>query len=463
MSPDLDGVETLEPGPAEVAQRQVAGALERRAVGPGDRVVFCLDSSASLLVCVLAAARRGVVPVLLNATLLRTERDRLIADAEPALVVTDSLGLTELLSGPPAALAPYPLVRPMHYTSGTTGRPKGVWSGVLDDTEAHALFDDEADLWGFSASDTHLVCSPMYHSVSVRLAGTALLRGGRVVVLPRFDAAVAVAALERLEPTTTFMAPTALHRVLGEAGHRRCFDSLRLLVHAGSPCPPSLKRAVLGRLAPGVLWEFYGSTEGQFTVCSPQEWVERPGTVGRARPGRRLEIDEHGVVWCHAPGFARFEYWRDPAATARAWRGDAFTVGDMGSMDEDGFLFLQGRRDDLIISGGVNVYPAEVEAVLAGGPGVRDVAVFGVEDDDWGQRVCAAVVGTGDEDTLRRHASERLAPYKRPKQYFFVDELPHTTTGKLLRRALPEAVGLAQSPPAPSGPPRASRPSPPSG
>jgi long-chain acyl-CoA synthetase len=132
-------------------------------------------------------------------------------------------------------------------------------------------------------------------------------------------------------------------------------------------------------------------------------------------------------------------------------------------MDEDGFLFLQGRRDDLIISGGVNVYPAEVEAVLAGGPGVRDVAVFGVEDDDWGQRVCAAVVGTGDEDTLRRHASERLAPYKRPKQYFFVDELPHTTTGKLLRRALPEAVGLAPSPPAPSGPPRASRPSPPSG
>jgi acyl-CoA synthetase (AMP-forming)/AMP-acid ligase II len=450
MSPDLDGVETLEPGPAEDAQRQVAGALEQHGIGPGDRIVFCLDSSARLLLCVMAAARRGVVPVLLNATLLRAERETLIADAEPALVVTEPGGLNELLSGPPAELAPYPLVRPMHYTSGTTGRPKGVSSGVLDGTDARALFDDEADLWGFSASDTHLVCSPMYHSVSIRFAGAALLRGGRVVVLTRFDAALAVAALEHFKPTTTFMAPTALHRVLGEPGHRECFDSLRLLVHAGSPCPSSLKRAAFERLAPGVLWEFYGSTEGQFTVCSPDEWLERPGTVGRARPGRRLEIDDNGTVWCHAPGFARFEYWRDPAATAQAWRGDAFTVGDMGSLDDDGYLFLEGRRDDLIISGGVNVYPVEVEAVLAEVPGVLGVAVFGVDDDDWGEKVCAAVVGGDDENTLRRHATERLAPYKRPKQYFFVTELPHTTTGKLLRRDLPGALGLKRSRPAPS-------------
>ena len=126
-----------------------------------------------------------------------------------------------LLSGPALELAPYPLVRPMHYTSGTTGRPKGVCSGVLDEPDARALFEDEADLWGFEDGDTHLVCSPMYHSVSVRLAGTALLRGGRVVVLPRFDAAAVVAALEHVEPTTTFMAPTALHRVMGEPGGPR--------------------------------------------------------------------------------------------------------------------------------------------------------------------------------------------------------------------------------------------------
>ena len=179
MSRHPDGVETLDPGPAEEAQCRVAGALERLGIGRGDRVMFCLESSASLLVCVLGAARRGVVPVLLNATLLAAERAALIADAEPALVVSDPSGLTALLSGPGADLAPYPLVRPMHYTSGTTGRPKGVWSGVLDDSEARALFDDEADLWGFGPSDTHFVCSPMYHSVSVRLAGAALLRGGR--------------------------------------------------------------------------------------------------------------------------------------------------------------------------------------------------------------------------------------------------------------------------------------------
>ena len=196
-----------------------------------------------------------------------------------------------------------------------------------------------------------------------------------------------------------------------------------------------------------MLWEFYGSTEGQFTVCSPEEWLERPGTVGRARPGRRLEVDGDGTVWCHAPGFARFEYWHDATSTARAWRADAFTVGDMGRLDEDGYLYLDGRRDDLIISGGVNVYPVEVESVLAEVPGVRDVAVFALADPEWGERVCAAVVGDVDEDTLRRHVALRLAPYKRPKSYFLVGELPHTPTGKLRRRDLPGALGLDRSPP----------------
>ena len=443
MSPSLSGVETLEPGPAEEAQRRVAGALDQRGIGPGSRVVFCLPSSASLLVSVLGAARRGVVPVLLNSTLLEAERDTLISDAEPALVVTDPSGLAPLLSGPAVEVAPYPLVRPMHYTSGTTGRPKGVWSGVLADGDAQALFEDEADLWAFDATDTHLVCSPLYHSVSVRLAGAALLRGGRVVVLPRFDAGVAVAALEALQPTTTFLAPTALHRVMAESSGPESFASLRLLVHAGSPCPARLKRLALSRVRPGVLWEFYGSTEGQFTVCSPDEWLERPGTVGRARPGRRLEVDDDGVVWCHAPGFARFEYWREPQATVRAWRGDAFTVGDIGRLDEGGYLFLDGRRDDLVISGGVNVYPVEVETALAEVPGVVEVAVFGVTDDEWGERVCAAVVGAVDEGALRRHAQTRLAPYKRPKAYFLVSALPHTPTGKLRRRDLPASLGLA--------------------
>jgi long-chain acyl-CoA synthetase len=438
-------IESLSPDAAEASQRRVGGALAAAGIGPGDRVAFCVGSSAALLVCVLGALRRGVVPVMLNATLLPAERAALIDDADPALVVDDEPGLAALVdeANIEAELAPYPLARPMHYTSGTTGRPKGVWSGVLDETSAQGLFDDEADLWGFDASDTHLVCSPMYHSVSIRFAAATLLRGGTVVVLSHFEAGAALGALERHHPTTTFMAPTALQRLLRHPGAAAHLSSLRLLVHAGSHCPPALKHAALAATAPGALWEFYGSTEGQFTACGPDEWLERPGTVGRARPGRRLEVDPDATVWCHAPGFARFEYWRDRAATASAWRGDAFTVGDIGRVDGDGYLYLDGRREDLVISGGVNVYPAEVEAALAETPGVVEVAVFGVRDDEWGERVCAAVVGSASEAVLRTHAEGRLAPYKRPKDYYAVADLPRTATGKLRRGAMAARLGLA--------------------
>jgi long-chain acyl-CoA synthetase len=318
------------------------------------------------------------------------------------------------------------------------------------------VFDDEADLWQFGPDDLHLVCSPMYHTVSVRFAAGTLLRGGSVAVLGHFEAATALEALRRLRPTTAFMVPTHLQRLLALPGLApdEQLSSLRLLVHAGSPCPPALKRAVLARVGPGVLWEFYGSTEGQFTVCGPDEWLERPGTVGRARPGRRITVGDGtasslppgqvGTIWCEAPPFAHFSYWRNPVATAAAWRGDAFTVGDLGHLDEAGYLYLSGRRDDLVISGGVNVYPAEVEAALSEVPGVREVAVFGLPDEAWGERVCAAVVGdaTLREADLRRAAAERLAPHKRPKQYTFAADLPHTGTGKLQRRSVAAHLGL---------------------
>ena len=210
---------------------------------------------------------------------------------------------------------------------------------------------------------------------------------------------------------------------------------------------------------PAAVWEFYGSTEAQFTVCSPDEWLERPGTVGRARSGRRLSIaplDDTGeadpggagTIWSTMPDFARFAYWRNDEATAQAWRGDACTIGDLGTLDADGYLSLTGRRHDLIISGGVNVYPAEVENVLAGVEGVAEVAVFGLPDEQWGQRVCAAYVadGPGAEEALRAAASSGLAPYKRPKTYVAAPDLPHTATGKLIRRTVPEHLGLITEP-----------------
>ncbi len=480
MPGDGPTVELLHAADAEDRQRRAAGALLARGCTRGDRVAFALGSSADLICAALGAARIGLIPVMLNATLTPTERDDLAADARPTIRVFEQAELHDLVeNGHPTDLAPHPLTRPMHYTSGTTGQPKGVTTGLWDESTAKRVFEDEAAVWHFDPEDLHMVCSPMYHTVSIRFAGCTLLAGGSLAILSRFHAPTALDTLRRHRPTTAFLVPTHLHRILQtpDLGAGETFDSLRLLAHAGAPCPDTVKRAIMERVRPGAVWEFYGSTEAQFSVCSPEDWLERPGTVGRARPGRRLHIApvadaaedgtdtagsgpdaEHGgaegTIWCDMPDFARFSYWENPEATAAAWNGSSCTVGDLGRLDPDGFLYLTGRRHDLIISGGVNVYPAEVENVLAAVDGVAEVAVFPLPDDQWGQRVCAAYVadgpdhghrGTSYEEALRAAAAARLAPYKRPKTYFATTDLPHTATGKLMRRAVPAHLGLGLS------------------
>ena len=412
----------------------------------GDRVALLLPGSPTYVEVVLALLADGVVPVPMDPKLTARERDGVLADVTPALVVEDQAALEGLHTALEPDLGALPLARPMHLTSGTPGRPKGVWTGVLEREAAEALVREERELWGFDGDDVHLVVSPLHHSAPLRFAMGTLLAGGRLVVPGPFDPAALTRRIEEDRPSTMFCVPTHLQRLFAfwdEHGtpDLSCF---RLVAHAGAACPPPVKQRLLEELPAGTTWEFYGSTEGQFTACRSEEWVERPGTVGRARPGRSLRVADDRTIWCRVPEHARFEYFGAPDKTAAAWRetadGPEFTVGDHGRLDGDGYLFLDGRREDLIISGGVNVYPAEVEHALAEHPGVREVAVFGVPDEEWGQRVCAAVVGDVAEETLRALARDDLAPAKRPKTYVFLDELPHTASGKVRRLDLGERL-----------------------
>ena len=428
---------------SERDQRRSAAALRSLGVGAGDRVAVIARNAPEVIAVALGALRSGVVPVMINADLLPVEREVILADCAPSLVVDDR-GVAELVTGTAEVeIAGAPLARPMHYTSGTTGRPKGVWSGLLDEDASAALLGEECALWGFANSDINLVCSPLYHSAPLRFAAGTLLAGGDVVVLDRFRADAARDAIAVHAITSAFMAPAHLQRLFDDGLSASEVSSFRLLAHAGAPCPEVVKRQAVETFPDGSVWEFYGSTEGQFTACSTDDWERRPGSVGRARPGRSLSIDpDSSTIWCEVPSYARFAYWLDPEKTDAAWRGNSFSVFDLGRID-DGYLYLDGRRDDLLITGGVNVYPLEVEIALGRCPGVVEVVVFGVDDDQWGQRVCAAVVGNISEQTMSEFAAGVLAPYKRPKTFVFVDEIPKTATGKVRRSRLATDVGLA--------------------
>src|SRR5665809_35479 len=291
--------------------------------------------------------------------------------------------LAEELNGyEPAALSDVTLTRPMHCTSGTTGRPKGVWVPLVDEVAATARSEAFRAQWGMTGADVHLVCSPLTHSGPHRFALRTLEAGGSVVIQGRFDAAATLAAIQRHGATSTFMVPTHLERILAlkpEQLQAHDLSSLRLLAHAGAPIRRVTKERALELFPADSVWEFYGSTEGGFTRLAPRDAIVHPGSVGRPDEGAIIEIrdedsgnvlgaGEVGVVWLSDPGAERFEYWGDEAATTAAWDGDAFTVGDLGHLDDEGYLYLVGRPGELIISGGINVYPREVEEALVGHP-----------------------------------------------------------------------------------------------
>ena len=422
---------------ADALGARFVGELAALGIGPSSRVALWAPSSIELLAASFGCLRAGLAPVVLSSGLTKPERDSMLSDVSPHLVVDEEMLLdltaVDRRDSEPAELGDHFQCRPMHFTSGTSGRPKAVWSGWLDEAAASVLADEEDACWGFRSDDVHLVCSPLSHSAPLRFALHTLLAGGAVHVLPRFDVDAVLSAFEH-GVTTTFVAPAQLQRLVDSERPLRAPD-LRLIAHAGAACPPSLKRAVIETFGTEVVYEFYGSTEGQFTICPSTEWLEHPGTVGRPRPGREMRVVD-GQLWCRPPAAARFEYWGAEEKTAQTWDGKWFTVGDLGRIDPEGYVFLEGRRDDLIITGGVNVYPAEVERILREMDGIDDVCVLGKDDLEWGERVCAVIIGSPTIEEIAAYGRTHLAPYKRPKSINKVDAFPTTHSGKTDRQAL---------------------------
>ena len=469
---------SLSFGQLEDLQARLAGFLGAASIGIGDRVAVLAANSIEFLVVTVGCLRAGVVPVPISPLLTEPERAHLLDDSGARMLFADRAGrarpdrrvthpaiertvimenLAEELNGyEPAVLSDVTLTRPMHYTSGTTGRPKGVWVPLVDEVAAKARSEAFRAQWSMTGADVHLVCSPLTHSGPHRFALRTLEAGGSVVIQGRFDAAATLAAIQRHGATSTFMVPTHLERILAlkpEQLQAHDLSSLRLLAHAGAPIRRVTKERAMELFPADSVWEFYGSTEGGFTRLAPRDAIDHPGSVGRPDEGAiieirdedsgsRLGVGEVGVVWLRDPGAERFEYWRDEAATAAARDGDAFTVGDLGRLDDDGYLYLVGRPGELIISGGINVYPREVEEALVGHPEVSEALVYGADDPEWGEQVRASVVaapkGSPDPEALRTWLRDRLAPHKCPRTIEVVAELPRTTTGKLKRARLPK-------------------------
>jgi long-chain acyl-CoA synthetase len=369
--------------------------------------------------------------------------------------------LDGLLAG--ASDEPFPLDGPagwsMLYTSGTTGRPKGVVrtgpSTVADQLAALAAVGRGV---GLDGSGPHLVTGPLYHAAPLGFAVGDLHAGAELVLMPRFDAAATLRLIDERAVRASHLVPTMFVRLLRlDEAVRESFDgaSLRTVLHGAAPISPRVKAQVIEWWGP-VLVEYWGTSEaGVFTLVGSQDWLDRPGTVGRAVPhyevfavgddGTVLPPGEVGTLYCrHRRRQQVFEYHGAPDKTAAAHlEPGVFTMGDIGRVDADGFVHLADRSANVIISGGVNIYPAEIEHVLAEHPAVADVAVFGIPDDEWGEQVKAAVelaagvdVSAGLEAEVLAFARERLVGDKVPRSIDVEDELPRHPTGKLYTRLL---------------------------
>ncbi|MER6813841.1 AMP-binding protein [Spirillospora sp. NPDC000708] len=470
---------------------RLSNALDGLGLRPGDAVATVLGNRPDFLTVLLAAMQSGLYIVPVSRHLTAPEIGYILADCGARAVVTESAfasvvsgaadeaGIAAELrisvdpaegyrsmaglcaSGSAAPPAKRRMGSIMLYTSGTTGRPKGV-RRPLPDVPPELLFDVMRTTLmthlGLEPGDeVHLAIGPLYHSAPCVHAMMALSLGHAVVVASRFRPEPTLELIQRHGVTNSFMVPTMFHRMLAlpdDVRARYDLSSLRQVYHSAAPIPVETKQRMMDWWGP-VLYEYYGSTEsGAVVVATPQDWLAHPGTVGRAVDGVRIKIldpegaelppGETGLIY--AAGQPGFEYHRDPGKTASTMRGEFYTPGDLGHLDEDGWLYMSDRRTDLVISGGVNIYPAEIESVLLQHPAVGDVAVIGVPDEDWGQRVVAlvepadgAVAGDALAAELLAHCEPRLARLKHPRRVEFRASLPRTPSGKLSRSRVRDA------------------------
>lgn len=460
-------------------------ALRRRGIVPGQSIALVCSNRPEFVEVYVAALRNGLRLTPINWHLGADEMAYIIGDCEAAAFVCDErFGKTGAEAGALAANAVVKLAVGGHiegfedyeealsnespdeigdpergatmlYTSGTTGRPKGVLRkrAVNRRSAVASAMDHRPD------GDLHLCTGPLYHAAPLAFSLALPLSWGiGVVIMDGWEAEETLRLIERHRITHVHMVPTMFHRLLSlppEVRNRYDISSLRRIVHGAAPCPVHTKQALIDWVGP-IVFEYYAATEGSGATIAPEDWLKKPGSVGKPEPdhveirdddGNVLGPNQVGTIFLLAPEAPeeRFQYYKDPEKTARAYSSERrFTLGDMGYLDSDGWLFLTDRSADLIISGGVNIYPAEVDAVMLTHPAVRDSCTIGMPNEEWGEEVKTVIeLKDGHEPTaelaedLIGYAREHLAHYKCPRTVDF-DELPRHDTGKLYRRLVRE-------------------------
>jgi 2-furoate---CoA ligase len=415
--------------------RRIAGGL---GVGQGERVAFVLDNRLETALLYWAAQWAGAVAVPLSWRASAHDLDYCLEDCGAGVVLRDGDPLPEGHEHPGALDRAESEVSLILYTSGTTGRPKGVPRSHRAD-RAGGL--SQALQHGYLPGDRTLGVMPLYHTMGIHSLLAMHLVGGCFVPLARWDAGEALGRIEAERITSLYLAPTLFHDLVHHSGLDR-FDvsSVRALGYAGAAMTGALVERCAQVFEPEVFVNHYGSTE-IYTFSIGPDQRRKPGCAGKPALNARLALADDGEILCHLSSDEAFAgYWQRPDADEQAICDGWYRTGDVGRLDDDGDLWIEGRVDDMIVSGGENIHPLEVEDVLARHPAVREVAVVGAPDERFGQRVVAVVVGHGElaAATLDAHclASATLARFKRPREYRFVDELPKSPSGKILRRML---------------------------